>query len=399
MAINVNKAVAEIAQQVLIPGYYLGVKDKSVDKRAGNFWRGLLFPAANDIQHDKEYMFWHEFRDQYPTLMPTDVAPCEEGDSISTEHSVQPRYVTQGYWHTQFPVTCDFSQFLLAGENPYQSRSFQASIEDYFLDLREKMFGGFNDKEEYWASRLATTGKLIINPKGGPKYEVSFKRDNDLNLQVESGCSWCSKDVKDFDGETAPKARPWDDFRRGNDALWQKNRGGVDLWIMSLETANDMRQCINMHIAAQRTGRAIDILFPDQARLAGVEMPPEFDGARVEFFVRHGARVVPVYVVETNFTFCEGDKEICVNTMSDGVMYGFNLRNGNNTFGGRFSYGRIHNFHADQVMMQRFFHQDIARNGKSMKQYGESAPMALIECPNASVQFIVCPEKYKAPKV
>ena len=395
MTINVNKAVASIVQTNLVPGFYLGVKDKSVDKTS-SAWRESLFPRSQDIQHDKEYMFWDEFREKYPMLMPTDVAPCETGDLISVNEAFERRFVTQGYWHAGFPINCDFTQYLRPGECPYTSPKFAVAIEDYFLKLREKLFMGFNQKEEYWSSLMATGGVLTIKPKGGKDFQVKFERSPDLNLTVERECTWCI-DPKDFDGNTRPKARPWDDYKRMNDALWEKNRGGVTMFVGTKKTLDASLIVINEYISSLRDASTAQILFPNQIRNAGMDMPAEFDGQRLYYVVTIGTRIVPVYAMETTFTFCDDKgQEVCVDSMRDGVIYGFNQSIGNNTFGGRFSYGRIHNFFADDVEVPRFFSQEIALNGKSMKYWGESAPMALVECPDASVCMVVCPELYNA---
>lgn len=398
MSNNVNKAVAAISNRLLIPGFYLGVKDKTIDRRDNGFW-GSLF-AGEPIRHDKEYLFWDEFQDRYPDLMPTDVAPCEEGESFSMQTSYAPKFVTQGYWHLEFPLTCDFSQYLRPGENPYSSPAFSAHVADYMLKMRNKLFGAFSRKEEYWMSRMGTAGKLIIDPRGGQKFEVDFSRSDDLNLRVDAECSWCKYDPKNSenDMDKMPRARPWDDFRRMDDTLWRKNRGRITRFAMTLETSNHLRNVINQYIANSKTGRAIDILYPEQIAQAGAQMPVEYDGSRLEFIVLIGARRVPVYTVETTFTFCDSDgKDTEVNTMSDGIIYGWNENVGNNAMNGRRSYGRIHNYHAENVMQDRFFHQYITANGKSMKYFGESAPMVLMECADSSVSMVVCPEIYKAP--
>lgn len=392
MSTSVNQAVKQICREHLHPGFYLGIKDTTVDKRS-SFWRDFIFPAANDIVHDKSYMFWHEMRKMYPSLMPTDICPCDEGDVISTNQAYNEVMVSQGYWWLGFPVDCDFSQFLKPGENPFAAGSFRESIEDYMLDLRDKLFMGFDQKEEYWSVLMATKGEIQINPKGGKPYMLQFKRDADLECEItDPECQWCFDPKKDA---KTTQARPWDDILRMDEKLFAKNRGRTDAIVMNKITCDWMRNSLNAFLMNCKEGGLpfLQLMLPTQIRAAGLEMPASFDGARLAFAISVGENTVPVYCVETTFQFCDPDtgQEVCVNPLDDGKVYGFNINaTPRNTLGGRFAYGRIHNFHAEQDMQKRFFHQSISDTGKSMKYHGESAPTVLIECPNASWCLDVC---------
>ena len=389
MSNKVEQAVQEICKERLTPGFYLGVKDKSIDKRS-SFWRDFIFPQSQDIVHDKKYMFWDEFRRKYPTLMPTDICPCDEGDYIATSDSSIQRMVSQGYWWLGFPVDCDWEQFLRAGENPYNSESFASRVEDYFLDLRDKLFSGFDQKEEYWSAMMAMNGSIIVNPKGGKPYELKFERDCDLNCVItDPECMWCHEPKKGDD----VKARPWDDFRFMQEKIHDKNRGFFDVAITSRRTCNWIRNAVNAEIKRCKDAGTVQILMPQQLRQAGVDLPLPQDGATLEFAMEFGNRRMFIYCVDTSFVFCDEDtgEEVCVNPMKDGKVYFYNINGGGtNQFGGRFAFGRIHNFHATQPMQKRFFHQHITDSGKSLKYHGESSPTVLIECPNGSACLDVC---------
>lgn len=396
---SVNEAVKRIVGRDLTPGFYMGVKDKTVDTRS-SFWRDFMFPRSQDIIHDKPFMFWDEFRQMYPTLMPTDIDPCNEGDYIATNEAYERVMVSQAYWWLGFPVDCNFEQFLKPGENPYNSRSFAESIQDYMLDLREKLFEGFNQKEEYWAVMMATQGKIEIRPKGGKPYNLRFERDKKLNHVItDPECQWCF-DPKKTKLESV-KASPWNDMKMMNDRLFDLNRGKTDLIIANRQTCNWFRNCVNAWaFQCKEAGIPfMEVMLPTAFRAAGLEMPEPYDGAEVEFFVAFGSRLVPFYCVETSFQFCDPDTgaPVDINPVKDGKVYGYNRSaTRNNTFGGRFSYGKIHNFNADMNAQARYFDQHVTPNGKSMKYHGESAPAALIECPNASWELDVCGGK--APK-
>lgn len=389
---SINEAVKRVCTEHLTPGFYAGIKDKTVDKRS-SFWRNFIFPQSNDIYHDKEYMFWHEFRKMYPTLMPTDICPCNEGDYIATNDSYEEVMVSQAYWWLGYPVDCDFRQFLKPGENPYAAGSFSSSLEDYMLDLRDKLFMGFDQKEEYWSVMMATEGEITIHPKGGKPYTLSFKRDEDLNLSIEDpACQWCFDPKKDA---KSTQARPWDDLLRANEALFQKNRGQTDVIVMTKKTCDWLRNSLNAFLMNCKEGGLpfLQLMLPTQIRAAGLEMPGSFDGAQLAFAVDVGGQMVPIYCVETTFQFCDPTtgQEVCVNPMKDGKVYGFNINaTSRNTLGARYGYGRIHNFHSELDVQRRFFHQHITENGKSLKYHGESAPIPLIECPNASWCLDVC---------
>lgn len=389
---SINEAVRKICTENLTPGFYAGTLDKTVDKRS-TFWRDFMFPRSRDIQHDKEYMFWHEFRKMYPTLMPTDICPCDEGDYIATNDSYEQVLVSQGYWWLGYPVDCDFRQFLMPGENPFNSRSFSESLEDYMLDLRDKLFAGFDQKEEYWSVMMATVGEIQIRPKGGKPYWLRFQRDKDLNHTItDPECQWCFDPKKDA---KTTKAMPWADILMMDEKLFKKNRGRTDVIIANKKTCDWWRNALNAFLLNCKSGGLpfLEMMLPNQIRAAGLEMPASFDGARLAFAVAVGENMVPVYCVETTFQFCDPDtgEEVCVNPLADGKVYGYNLNaTTNNTLGGRFSYGRIHNFHSEQDVQARFFHQHITENGKTMKYHGESAPAVMLECPNASWCLDVC---------
>ncbi len=389
MSTKIEQAVKEICKEHLTPGYYLGVKDKSIDKTS-SFWRSFMVPMADDIVHDKKFMFWHEFRKKYPHLMPTDICPCDEGDYIATSNSYIERAISQGYWWLGFPVDCDFTQFLQPGENPFSSRSFQQSVRDHFLDLRDKLFMGFDQKEEYWSAMMMMHGSLIVRPKGGKPYELKFERDCDLNCVItDPECMWCQNPKEDGN-----KARPWDDIRYMQEKIWDKNRGFFDVIIANRRTCNWMMTAVNKYIEKCKDISTAEVLLPRHlTAAAGFDLPPPMDGARLAFAIPNGERTALMYCVDTNFVFCDNDtgKEVCVNPLADGKVYFFNRNGGGtNQLGARMAFGRIHNYNATQAAQKRFFHQHITPSGKSLKYHGESSPTILIECPNGSACLDVC---------
>jgi len=295
MSNTVELAVKEICDKQLTPGYYMGMKDRTVDKRSA-FWRDFIFPRSNDIVHDKKFMFWHEFNKKFPMLMPTDICPCDEGDYIATSDSYIEKMVSMGYWWLGFPIDCDFEQFLKPGECPYTPGSFQEQVRDYFNDLREKLFMGFDQKEEYWAACLAMDGVIEVHPDGGKPYEVHFKRDDDLNCVIEDpACQWCQDPKK---GDVTH--RPWDDIRiHIVEKLWDKNRGFPDTIIMNRTTCNWMRNAVSQMLATCKDVQTAQILLPHMISLAGYDVPLPMDGAALEFVMPMGNRNINIYCVDT----------------------------------------------------------------------------------------------------
>lgn len=388
MSKKVEQAVRILCDDVLTPGFFAGIRDKTVDKRS-SFWRANVFNQP-DIVHDKDFMFWAEMQERYPHLMPTDICPCDEPDMIATNDSYVSKAITMGYWSSGFPVDCDFTQFLRPGENPFASRSFDEAVAEYFVKLRDRLFRGYDQKEEMWSFLLATKGSVTIEPKGGKPYVLEFKRDKDLELTVDSGCEWCTEK-----GEKN-NADPYADIVRMNDALFDKNRGGLNMIVMNRQTCNWLKQSMAARVKDCPELAMSQFLSPTSTNFATNELPPKFDGARLDGIMPIGQQNVMVYCAETSFQFCDPDTgiEVCVNGLEDGKVYGYNTdSSSDHAFKGVWMYGRIRNHFAEETLQKRFFRQYIEPSGKSMKYIGESAPSALVECPNGSVCLDVCPTK------
>ena len=385
MSNKVEQAVRIIADEILTPGFYMGLKDKTIDKRS-TFWRANMFSQA-DILHDKEFMFWHEMQTRFPYMMPADICPCDDVPMIATNQSYTSRAISMASWGQGFPVDCDFTQFLMPGENPYTSSSFEEAVTRHFVDLRDKLFMGFDQKEEYWSMMLSLGGSIIVEPIGGKKQEVSFKRPDDLELEVDSGCEWCTEK-----GEKN-NADPYADILRMHNALFDKNRGGLTKIVMNRQTCEWM-QTANAALVKDCPELALSrFLRPTTTNFATSELPPKFDGARLEYIMPIGQDNVQVYCVDTSFQFCDPDtgEEICINPLEDGKVYGYNTDpQSNHAFNGVWAYGKIRNFHKPDGLMRRFFHQWINDSGTSMKYQGQSSPMAFVGCPDGSVCMTVC---------
>ncbi len=394
----VNDAVQKICANVLTPFYYAGMIDKTVDKRA-MWFNDMFFPESMDIVHDKRKMTWHEMSERFPSLMPTDVCHCEEGDFISMTEYYMERTVSHGHWWLGFNIDCDFAEFLQPGENPYASGAFQIQVEDYFNKMRIKLQNAFRTKHELWAVQMLTEGEITVKPKGGLPYKIQFQRDGDMNHTINDQAEmWCNVGK---DSKKCPDVIRHIEMM--DDMLFKKNRGRGDIMFMNTTTCNWLRACLTQQIKDCKELALAQFLMPSTIRNAGLEVPRPVDGAR--FFGRFSAdREIDIYCVDTNFQFCDPDqdgKEVCINPIKDGDVYLVN-RNAtqNNTLGSRTAYGRVHNFHNSQRLTKDFTHQITNPRGTCMELFTQSSPTKLLECPNASVKWNVCggkaPEKKTA---
>ena len=387
---NVLKATMEICERDFTPFFYLGAVDKTVDKGTGTFWTDYFFPESTDIVHDKRKMVWHEFADQHGVVLPTDVCPCEEGDYVSDYDSYVERSLTMANWWSGATVDCDFQQFLRAGENPYNSGSFREQLEDYFLGLQRKVFDGFKYKRNLWAAQLLTQGFITVKPKSGKPFDVHFKRKAELEHTItEPECMWCQNLPK---GEL-PKHEPWADIEMMDDKLWDCNKGRTTDVVMNRQTCDWYKDAVNAFLMNCKDVATFRVLLPTQARQAGLEMPAQFDDARLSFIIDRGTYQINVWCVEETMCFCDPvtGEDLEFNILKDGDVYGFN-RNGTsrNTLGGRFAYGQILNFFNEDDNVKQYFRTYVPEHGLNIKHYGQASPMAMLTCPDASWHMNVC---------
>lgn len=383
---SIELAVKSHCERWMTPSFYIGDIDKSVDKPAPSIFRDYLFDGA-DIITDKERLFWRELQKKHPNIMPTDVCPCEEGDYAASTEGWEEKWMSFAYWWKGVNVDCDFTQMLKPGEDPFTSKTFKQALNEYFMSLKVEVDDGFDMKENLWSNQMFVDGAVTVHPQSGKPFEIQFKRDSKLETTLDADCCWKHDPKKDGEATHMPLR----DIDHKDLALWKCNKGITDNIFMNSTTCEwfkmgkDVQECLKSYNPR--------LFVPNLLQAGNLEPELNFDGAKEVFRIGQG-RTIRIWCVEECFNFCDPTtgRDVEVPVLKDGCVMGVNKSaTPRNTFGGRWAYGRIRNFHMSIDRAKRFNHQHIPDHGKNIKWHQESAPVPLVTCPDASWKMWVCP--------